>query len=326
MNFDLADLRAFLAVADLGSFKAAADALHLSQSALSRRVDKLENALGVLLLARTTRKVELTTVGRSFVPKARNVLNELESALLGIRDVAERISGEVTLACVPSAVAYFLPGVIRQYHRQYPGIRIRVIDESSSEILLNVARGEADFGLTYIGAQEADIEFEPLLEEPFVVACPKDHPLARRRKLSWAELAQHDYVTIAQGSGNRLLIDQALAHSSTRPRWFCEVHHVPALVSLVECASAGEPGGGRPRPGRGAAPGHAAAWPPVAGQHRAARAAGQPHTGPDQAPGPGPDGGGPAVLRPGGAKQAALKRQLTIITRMNPSLSWKDAP
>jgi DNA-binding transcriptional LysR family regulator len=234
MNFDLADLRAFLAVADLGSFKAGADALHLSQSALSRRVDKLEDALGVLLFARSTRKVELTTVGRSFVPKARNVLNELESALLGIRDVAERISGEVTLACVPSAVAYFLPGVIRQYHRQYPGIRIRVIDESSSEILLNVARGEADFGLTYIGAQEADIEFEPLLEELFVVACPKDHPLARRRKLSWAELAQHDYVTIAQGSGNRLLIDQALAHSSSRPRWFCEVHHVTALVSLVE--------------------------------------------------------------------------------------------
>ena len=234
MNFDLADLRAFLAVADLGSFKAAADALHRSQSALSRRVDKLEEALGVLLLARTTRKVELTTVGRSFVPKARNVLNELERALLGIRDVAERISGEVTLACVPSAVAYFLPGVIRQYHRQYPGIRIRVIDESSSEILLNVARGEADFGLTYIGAQESDIEFKALLEEPFVVACPRDHPLARRRKLSWAELAQHDYVTIAQGSGNRLLIDQALAHSSTRPRWFCEVHHVTALVSLVE--------------------------------------------------------------------------------------------
>ena len=75
MNFDLADLRGFLAVADLGSFKAAADALHLSQSALSRRVSKLEEALGVLLLARTTRKVELTTVGRSFVPKARNVLN-----------------------------------------------------------------------------------------------------------------------------------------------------------------------------------------------------------------------------------------------------------
>ena len=221
-------------MANLSSFKAAAAAIHLSQSALSRRVDKLEDALGVLLFSRTTRKVELTTVGRSFVPKAHSVLNELESALLGIRDVAERISGEVTLACVPSAVAYFLPGVIRQYHSQYPGIRIRVIDESSSEILLNVARGEADFGLTYIGTQESDMEFEPLLEDPFVVACATDHPLANRRKINWTELAQRDYVTLAQGSGNRLLIDQALSHSDIRPRWFCEVRHVTALVSLVE--------------------------------------------------------------------------------------------
>ncbi|MCZ8412095.1 LysR family transcriptional regulator, partial [Achromobacter dolens] len=88
MNFDLADLRAFLAVADLGSFRAASEALHLSQSALSRRVDKLEAALGVQLMTRTTRKVELTTIGRGFVPRARSVLNELESALVGIRDVA----------------------------------------------------------------------------------------------------------------------------------------------------------------------------------------------------------------------------------------------
>lgn len=234
MNFDLADLRAFLAVADLGSFKAASDALHLSQSALSRRVDKLEEALGIDLFVRTTRKVELTTVGRSFVPKARNVLNELESALLGIADVAERISGEITVACVPSAVAYFLPKVIRDFHAQYPRIRIRLIDESSSEILLTVTRGEADFGLTYIGGQEADVEFQPVMNDPFVVACPKGHPLASRKKVKWSDLADYDYIGLAQGSGNRLLIDQALSGSSNRPRWFCEVHHVPALVSLVE--------------------------------------------------------------------------------------------
>jgi DNA-binding transcriptional LysR family regulator len=234
MNFDLADLKAFLAVADLGSFKAASAAIHLSQSALSRRIDKLEGALGVALFQRSTRKVELTTVGRSFVPKARNVLNELEIALLGITDVAERISGEVTIACVPSAVAYFLPDVIRRYHLKYPGIRIRVIDESSFEILLNVTRGEADFGLTYIGSQEADLEFEPVLQDPFVVACTKDHPLAKRRKIRWKELGKYSYITLAQGSGNRLLIDLALSHGKSQPRWFCEVHHVPALVSMIE--------------------------------------------------------------------------------------------
>ena len=234
MNFDLADLRGFLAVADLGSFRAASESLHLSQSAVSRRVDKLEEALGVDLFVRTTRHVELTTVGRTFVHKARAVMNELESALVGIADFAERISGVVTVACVPSAVGHFLPGVIREFHRLHPRIRVRLIDESSADLLLAVADGEADLGLTYIGTQEPDIEFEPLLEDPFVVACTPEHPLARRRRVTWAELAQYDYVSLAQGSGNRFLLDQALAHVERKPDWFCEVRHVPALVSLVE--------------------------------------------------------------------------------------------
>lgn len=234
MNFDLADLRAFLAVADLSSFRAASEALHLSQSALSRRVDKLEEALGVALFTRTTRKVELTAVGRAFVHRARNVMNELESALLGIQDVAQRLSGEVTLACVPSAVGHFLPAAIGSYHRRYPQIRIRVLDEASSDVLLAVTRGDADFGVTYIGTQEADIEFRPLMDDAFVAACASAHPLARRKRVRWGELAGHPYITLAQGSGNRFLIDQALAHSAQRPRWVCEVNHVPALVSMIE--------------------------------------------------------------------------------------------
>ena len=233
MNFDLAHLRAFLSVADLGSFRAASEAMFLSQSALSRRVDKLEEALGVRLFIRTTRKITLTAVGRAFVHKARSVLNELESALLGIRDVAERLSGEVSLACVPSALSYFLPDVIAQYHRLYPRIRVRVMDEASADVLLAVTRGEADFGLTFIGTQEADVDFSPLIEELFVVACPKSHPLARRKNVTWDELSRHDYIALAHGSGNRFLIDQALARVTSKPRWFCEVHHVPALVSMV---------------------------------------------------------------------------------------------
>lgn len=234
MNFDLSDLRAFLAVADLSSFRAASDLLHLSQSALSRRVDKLEDALGVQLFMRTTRKVELTTVGRTFVHRARNVMNELESALLGIHEVAERLSGEVTIACVPSAVGHFLPAAIECYHKLYPQIRIRLQDESSSDVLLAVTRGEADFGVTYIGTQEADIHFKALLDDAFVLACPAVHPLAHKKKVRWSDLNGHAYITLAQGSGNRFLIDQALAQSEQRPRWFCEVNHVPALVSMIE--------------------------------------------------------------------------------------------
>lgn len=234
MNFDLADLRAFVSVADLGSFRAAAEALHLSQPALSRRVDKLEQALAFRLFERTTRKVELNAMGRSFLPRARHVLAELESALLGMGELSERIHGLVSIACIPSAVEHFLAGTVRAFHQQFPRIRVRLLDQSAPDILLAVARGEADFGISYLGTQEPDLDFEPLLSEPFVLACRSDHPLARRRRLPWAELDGHDCVMLAPGSGNRMLIDQALGTAAARVRWSCEVRHVPALLSLVQ--------------------------------------------------------------------------------------------
>jgi len=233
MNFDLSDLRAFVSVADLQSFRAAADALHLSQPALSRRVDKLEQALGFRLFERTTRKVELNAMGRAFLPRARHVLGELESALLGMVDLSDRIRGLVTVACIPSAVDNFVAGVVRDFHQRYPGIRVRLLDQSAPDILLSVARAEADFGITYLGTQEPDLEFEALVVEPFVLACRPDHPLAGKRQVRWAELAEYECVVLAPGSGNRLLMDQGLADVAAQPRWTCEVQHVPAQLSLI---------------------------------------------------------------------------------------------
>lgn len=234
MNFDLPDLRAFVAVAKLGSFRAAAAELHLSQPALSRRIEKLEGALGVRLFHRTTRKVDMTTVGREFSYRATDILNSLELSLMGIRDVAAHVSGEVTIACIPSAVRYFLPRILKIYHERYPQILVRIIDQGANEVLTTVLRQEADFGLNYIGTQEPDLEFEPILKEPFVVACRPEHPLARKKKVTWSDLKAYDYMSVTKASGNRFLLDLALADKPERPRWYCEAQHVSTLVSLVE--------------------------------------------------------------------------------------------
>lgn len=234
MNFDLADLRAFVAVAELNSFRAAAESIHLSQPALSRRVEKLESALGVRLFERTTRSVSLTAVGRDFSRKARSLLDDLENSLLSMHQVAASQLGEVVIACVPSAVYYFLPKVLRDYHEQYPRIRVRIIDDSANAVLESVARGEADFGINIIGTQEPEIEFQAILKEPFVAACRRDHPLASKRKVTWAELGQYDFMTVDKSSGNRLLVDLALANSNVRPSWCFEAKHVSTLLGLVE--------------------------------------------------------------------------------------------
>ena len=234
MNFDLADLRAFVAVVRLGSFRAAADELHLSQPALSRRIEKLEGALGVRLLHRTTRKVEATPVGREFSARATELLEGLDESLIGIRDVARRVTGEVTVASIPSAIRYFLPRILADYHRRYPGILVRVIDQGAHDVLGTVGRSEADFGLNYLGTQESQLEFDHLLTEHFVLACQRGHPLAGKKRVRWAEIAPYDYMSVTKASGNRVLIDMALSKQSTRPRWFCEAQHVSTLVSFVE--------------------------------------------------------------------------------------------
>jgi len=234
MNFDLSDLRAFAAVAELGSFRAAAEAQHISQPALSRRVDKIEQALGFRLFERTTRKVELNAMGRVFLPRVRRVLDELDTAMFGMTDLANRLYGQVTVACIPSAVDNFLAAALQRFHQQYPSIHLRLLDQPATDILLSVVRVQADFGITYLGVQDPDLVFETLLREPFVLACRRDHPLAQERPLRWAQLAPYECVALAHGNGNRVLIDHGLAKQTAKPRWICEVQHVPTLLSLVK--------------------------------------------------------------------------------------------
>jgi DNA-binding transcriptional LysR family regulator len=234
INFNLNDLQAFRAVAQLNSFRKAAEALHVSQPAFSRRIEKLEEALGVRLLERTTRHVALTAVGRDFDRKIQQLLDDLDHTLLGIRGVAATRMGEVTIACVPSTVYYYVSQVISRHHERYPKIRVKVFDASANDVLAAVSNGDADFGLNFMGGQEPNIEFKPLMEERFVAACRRDHPLAGLRKVSWAELARYDFISVSKASGNRLLLDQALSHVEGRPQGIYEAQHVTTMLGLVE--------------------------------------------------------------------------------------------
>jgi DNA-binding transcriptional LysR family regulator len=234
INFDLNDLQAFRAVVEQGSFRKAADAVRISQPALSRRIEKLEDALGVRLFDRTTRKVSLTQAGRGFMPSVERLLDDLDVALLGISEVASNRLGHVTVACVPSAAYYFMPRVIAHYHRQFPRIKVKVLDSSAHEVLSAVVNGEADFGLSFLGTLEAEVDFEPLVQESYVLACRRDHPLAGRTSVTWDEFYQQDYISLGKTSGNRFLLDQSLARVVPQRQSICETLHVTTMIGLVE--------------------------------------------------------------------------------------------
>lgn len=234
INFDLQELQAFVAVSEKLSFRAAADTLSISPPALSRRIEKLEGLLNVQLLERSTRRVQLTNVGRVFLERARRALDELEKGVLGIEDLAAQYASVVTVACVPSVAYYFLPSVITTFTGLYPKIRVQILDEGANTVLNDVLNLRADFGVNFIGTQETDLHFEPILSERFVLAVPEGHRLAKRRQVRWDELSQERFITVGKNSGNRVLLDSALANVTRRPTSFFEVAHVSSLLGLVE--------------------------------------------------------------------------------------------
>lgn len=234
----LNELRAFIAVGELQSFAAAAKALHLSQPALSRRISSLEESLGVRLFDRTTRNVEPTALGRRFLSELRVFVEGIDRSIVGLRDAAELEAGDVTIGCVFSAVHHYLPHVVQAFRERHPGVLVRIVEEGADEVLTSVKQGEADFAVNYIGMQDEELEFTLLLKEPYVLACPSGHPLARRRRVHWQELAPYPQARVSHASRNRLFIDQALAELPPLPRPIIEVRHVSTLISFVEAGLA----------------------------------------------------------------------------------------
>ncbi|MBB3311849.1 DNA-binding transcriptional LysR family regulator [Rhizobium sp. BK196] len=234
INCEILDLRAFLSVVELESFHRAADALHLSQPALSRRIQKLEQVIGAPLLERTTRHVSATALGTELVPLVRRMLEEFDGSLFAVRDLGANRGGLVTIACLPTAAFYFLPTVIRQFNQEYPNIRFRILDLPATDGLQAVARGEVEFGINIMGTSDPDLTFERLAEDPFVLAARKDHLLAAKPWVGWAELEPYHLITVHRSSGNRTLLDAALAKSNIKLRWFYEVTHLSTSLGLVE--------------------------------------------------------------------------------------------
>jgi len=234
INFEMLDLRALLAVSDLRSFHRAAESLGLSQPALSRRIRALEEALGTPLLERSTRRVAPTAVARQLEPTMRRLLEELENSILSLTEVGRNLRGRVSIASIPTATIYFLPRVIEEFNCTYPGIRFRIMDLSSGEGLESIARGEVEFGINILGNTHPDLVMTPLLHDPFMLICRRDHLFAHKRRVRWSDLENQRIIGVSRESGNRIVLENALAHANLRVNWFYEVNHLSTAFGLTE--------------------------------------------------------------------------------------------
>lgn len=234
MNITLRQLRAFLAVSHHGGFGRAGDRVGLTQPAVSRSVRELEETLGVRLLDRTTREVLLTTAGQRLAGQLTRLLDELDSTLDEARQAGEQAHGTVRVACSPTLSAGLMPACLAACSERYPHVTLRLHDQVQRLNLDSVRSGEVDFGLVIDPRDDADLEAETVLSDPFCLVCRADHPFAALTEVHWRQLAGERLVLLDGSSGSRPLIDSALATHGVTAEVAQELGHSTAVFRMVE--------------------------------------------------------------------------------------------
>lgn len=234
MNITLRQLRVFLAVAQQQNFSRAGEAVGLTQPAVSRSITDLEQQLGVQLLHRSTRDVELSDAGRLLQGRATRVLDELDAALLEVRGLATQRHGRVRVASSPTLSAHLMPECIARCAQQHPGLQLQLLDRIQQGALDSVRAGEVDFGVVIDPTEPEDLHCEAILSEPFCLVCPADHALARLPEVHWRDLAGHPLVLLDHASGSRRLIDRVLEQHAPAAQVVQEVGHTTTIFAMVQ--------------------------------------------------------------------------------------------
>jgi DNA-binding transcriptional LysR family regulator len=231
MYLDLPGLEAFIAVADLGSFQRAAARLGISQPALTRRLQRLEQIIGQELLLRRSRPIRLSACGSTLLPEAQEALARLTDAMRRAGGQVE--ARPVAIGCLPTLAVRYLGPLLARHRQHWQGGEVTVYDLSGIEIRAMLEDGRLDFALAALGPEHWDIESILLLEEPFFLICPKGHRLARRQTVAWSELATEPLISIGPLSENRRIIEAALTRARVAAPWRIEVRHLSTAVALV---------------------------------------------------------------------------------------------
>ncbi|RQZ19719.1 LysR family transcriptional regulator [Burkholderia sp. Bp9031] len=236
MNISLRQIRAFIAVARHGGFTEAARELHLTQSATSLLIKELENELGMRLFDRTTRKVTLTQLGEEFVSRAQRVLDELESAVRDVSDLAALKRGIVKV-CTPQTLATtLLAPAMAAFRHEHPEIVLRLIDSRLDTMLRPLMNGETECVVGPDVPIEPHIERQSLFDSPYVLWCRQDHRLATRRVIHWSELGRDALIVMGQDFATRV---QPVLREASVEIDFKTTYEVAYMTTALGMASAG---------------------------------------------------------------------------------------
>jgi DNA-binding transcriptional LysR family regulator len=202
-------LQTVLALAEYGSFIAAASLLKTSQPAVTRTIKHVEDVLGIKLFDRSTRSVQITAAGKEFVAVAARIQNDLKITLRSMRELSDQRRGQIIISSIMSVANGKLPGLVSAYRLDHPGIELHVRDGVHGTVIEDVRSGAADFGITYLDDLPDPFLSVRVGSEAFTVVLPKNHELAGKKSLSLSDLKGAPLVSLPSDSRTRRVIDGA---------------------------------------------------------------------------------------------------------------------
>jgi len=226
-------LRYVCAIADTGSFSRAPERCQIAQPSLSQQVLKLEKDLGAKLFDRLGRSVRLTEAGRAFLPYARSILSQRETARSSVADKCADVRGCVAVGAIPTIAPYLMPRYTATFTKKYPEAKLRIVEETTPILVESLRDLSIDLAILALPLRHKDLELVPLRTEPLFAVLPRNHPLAAAKSLALKDLRGESFVMLRDGHCFRDLSIAACTHARVTPRIAFESGQFSSLFGMV---------------------------------------------------------------------------------------------
>jgi len=235
MRFDLADLSLFRHIVEAGSITHGAERAHLALAAASTRIRNMEDVLGVPLLTRGRQGVTPTQAGRTLLAHARAILRQAERLHEDLSAYGGGLGGQIRVLSNTNALTEFLPEALSSFLAAHPHVSIDLEERLSDEIVGLIAEGVADLGIVAGTVDAGALETYPFRRDRFVLVVARGHPLAKRAKISFEEVLEHDFVGLDRASALQRFLASKAARIGRPLRLRVQLRSFDAVCRLVEC-------------------------------------------------------------------------------------------
>ncbi len=224
--------RSFEAAAAFGSFSRAAEALEVTQPAISMQIKQLEDAVGLALFDKQARPMALTPAGQVMLRHARAILAEVRMAEDAVLSLAAGLQGVLHLGVVAPA-HYFVPALLQAFHRRHPQLKVQVAVDKRDHLLTQLAEVRLDLAITGYPPAEAEVQADVFARHPHCIIAPPEHPLAASRDIPWSQLRGETFVMREVGSATRAFLEHLLQMQRMQVRADIELQGPEAVKAAV---------------------------------------------------------------------------------------------